>query len=422
MAESSIASESVAASEPIVAQESTAASESGVGLEPETTSEPTPASEPGATSEPDASPVSLSVPKSDTTSKTAAAPAPTAAATTSQQEHPQNFAEQVQVGNEQLSALYQVLPLDVDPMELLDEDWRVARSTSSFETKDGVVTFPLRYVRTSDGRPVRVSMKRGAAGASGKRWTITDVEGELNVTLDGLPVTGIDATRELAQFAVLGPWNELVAKLDALRAPAFGPTDDELQEYLSITFHRVRLENKLVTYANGSRLVFDTGLLTTDAQSILMRFADRPGDIVWEFVDFCTADRAGHDVPVPEPAQYLSSLADVTISSEADVYVRRQLVGTYGQQLEDAAQTALRRVRRDYRLGTPAYDPVTNQLRLLVPLCLSDKDHADHALVLTPSSDKRTFVASAVLSLERAATCARVVSLELPRWLTPATE
>jgi hypothetical protein len=362
--------------------------------------------------------------ESTTASELGVAPEPVSAPTptTSQQEHPQNFAEQVQVGNEQLSALYQVLPLDVDPMELLDEDWRVARSTSSFETKDGVVTFPLRYMRTSDGRPVRVSMKRGAAGASGKRWTITDVEGELNVTLDGLPVTGIDATRELAQFAVLGPWNELVAKLDALRAPAFGPTDDELQEYLSITFHRVRLENKLVTYANGSRLAFDTGLLTTDAQSILMRFADRPGDIVWEFVDFCVAGRAAQDVPVPEPAQYLSSLADVTISSEADVYVRRQLVATYGQRLEDAAQTALRRVRRDYRLGTPAYDPVTNQLRLLVPLCLSDKDHADHALVLTPSSDKRTFVASAVLSLERAATCARVVSLELPRWLTPAAD
>jgi hypothetical protein len=182
------------------------------------------------------------------------------------------------------------------------------------------------------------------------------------------------------------------------------------------------LENKLVTYANGSRLVFDTGLLTTDAQSILMCFANRSGDIAWEFVDFCVADRAEQDVPVPEPAQYLSSLADVTISSEADVYVRRQLVSTYGQQLEEAAQTALRRVRRDYRLGTPAYDPVTNQLRLLVPLCLGDKDHADHALVLTPSNDRRTFVASAVLSLERAATCARVVSLELPRWLTPAAD
>ena len=396
---------------------------------PEVASTPASASAPAQTTVP----AKTSKPTFVQASRPAPVSKPAPAPTTSQQEHPRSFAEQVQLSNEQLSALYQVLPLDVDPMELLDEDWRVARSTSSFTQQDGIVTFPLRYVRTTDGKPVRVSMKRGAPTTSGKRWIVINVEGELNVALEGLPVTGIDATRELAQFAILGPWDKLVVKLDQLRAPAFGPTDAELQEYLSITFHRVRLENKLVTYANGTHLAFDTGLLTTEARSILMCFDAHEGDIAWEFADFRTVGQASAGaqedkdsrtksnlepvMPVPEPASYLTSLADVTIASEADVRVRKELVNTYGPQLEAAAQVALRRVRRDYRLGTPAYDPVANQLRLLVPLCLEDEHRADHALVLTPSDGQHAYVASAVLSLERAATCARVVSLELPRWL-----
>ncbi|MDO4806597.1 MAG: DUF3825 domain-containing protein [Coriobacteriales bacterium] len=372
------------------------------------------------------------------TEETKPAPStPEPATTNSQQAHPFSFAEQVHIGNEQLSALYAILPLDVDPITLLDEDWRVARSTSSYSQLDGVITFPLRYARGAEGEFVEVSMRRGAPSASGRRWFVTNILGAQNVGLSGLPAVGSDAARELAQFAALGPWDDLVSQLNELRAPAFGPADnDELQEYLSVTFHRVRLENKLVTYDSGRRLAFDTGLLTASAQSIIMCFlafeygdrlhadgsASHPGDMAWRFEAFRTAEDAELDAPAPEPALYITSLSHLVIQAEANVRVKKSLLLAHGQRLANAIDVAIRRVRRDYRLGTPAYDPIRNQLNLLVPLCLESDAGADYALVLVPEEGhdigaEQHFEASAVLSLEHAAACARVVSLELPSWL-----
>lgn len=399
----------------------------GVPPLPESKPEPEPAPEPAPVPEPAPEPASVPEPAP----APAPVPEPEPTAITSQQAHPHSFAQQVQLNNEHLGALYAILPLDVDPMTLLDEDWRVARSTASYFQRNGTVTFPLRYARNADGKPVEVSMRRAAPSASGKRWFVTGVHANKNVGFDGLPQTGTNASRELAQFAALGPWKDLVRKLNKLRDPGIGPTnDDELQEYLSITFHRVRLENKLTTYANGSRLAFDTGILTPDAQQILMCFtafasgerqhadntATHPGDIAWRFDDFYTPEDAQLDAPAPEPARYLTSLSQISIDLEAGVQIRKGLLAAHGPRLFEAVQTALRRTRRDYRLGTPAYDPVRNQLDLLLPLCLEHDDRVDHALVLTTNHEQR-HVASAVLPLERAAACARVISFELPRWL-----
>lgn len=416
--------EPVAATEPVVATEPVDAPVAAVEAEPR----PEPVAEPEVEPEPattiDAMPGSLEA-------------KPTV--TSSQQAHPHDFAEQVHIGNELLSDIYAMLPLDVDPIALLDEDWRVARSTSSYSQKDGVVTFPLRYLHAADGKPVEVSMRRGSPVASGKRWVVTNICGEKNVGFDGLPTSGSGAMRELAQFAALGPWDDLVCKLNKLRAPGCGPTNnEELQEYLSVTFHRVRMENKLATYGDGAMLAFDTGLLTPDAQSVFMCFAPyaageqahgdstatHPGDMAWRFEAFCTEQDMGMRGPMPEPALYITSLSHLIVRSETSVRIKKDLLRAHGKRLEAAVRVAIRRVRRDYRLGTPAYDPVKNRLHLLVPLCLDNLANADHALVLVPDDEREAgaeqcVVASAVLSLERAAACARVVSLELPRWLEP---
>ena len=73
--------------------------------------------------------------------------------------------------------------------------------------------------------------------------------------------------------------------------------------------------------------------------------------------------------------------------------------------------SAFEEVRRNPRLATPAYDPVANEVRLLVP------DNG-RALALAPTSDG--YKAVATLELADAYACARVVGSELPGWLGPA--
>lgn len=342
-------------------------------------------------------------------------PAQPAPSPTSQTRHPEDFAAEVAVQTPELSALYQILPLDVDPIALLDEDWRISRSTNTFTQENGLVSFPLRYLMSADpeAEPVRVHMRR-TANRAGKRWAVEAVDHLENVGFEGLPTSGSDVQRELAQFAVLGAWDDIVRKLSEVVDPACTPfSADELREYLCITFHRIRCEQKVVAYDDDKRAAFDTGLLTADGQSVLMCFRAQTGDIPWEFVGFLTPDAAHLDESAAQPASYVRTLSDIVLSNETSVHIAEALVRAYGPAAEQSVAVALRKARRDYRLATPAYDPLRDEVRLLVPIDLPERETS--ALVLRPQANG--FVASSIVSHEHAATCARIVSRELPRWL-----
>ena len=68
-------------------------------------------------------------------------------------------------------------------------------------------------------------------------------------------------------------------------------------------------------------------------------------------------------------------------------------------------------VVRNPRLATPAYDPVANEVRLLVP-------HDGRALAL--AATESGYEAVATLELADAYACARVISSDLPAWLATA--
>ena len=84
----------------------------------------------------------------------AAEPRPQAIPVRLQSDLPQNFSAEL------LNMLYRILPLDEDVMALLDEDWRVARSTGSLSGTRSKVSFPLRYLREDGSTPVEVTLRR----------------------------------------------------------------------------------------------------------------------------------------------------------------------------------------------------------------------------------------------------------------------
>lgn len=362
------------------------------------TFDPDPEPEPAPATEPE--PVSAAVPT----------PAPAPAPARPERAHadlPQDFYADVRCPDEQLSTLYQLLPADVDPMATLEEDFRLARSTHALEGTRSNVTFPLRYQR-SDGSPVTVTLRRTARAQAGKHWTLAEVTGDApeTVGLEGLSRRVEGAWRafasdedaaaatspedELARYAVLGSWDRLLADLaGAAEAENWGTDLHVLKDFLTMAFHRERLQGRLAVTDDGSSAAFDTGLLSPEGEPICAVLEPRDGDIAWELACFSTNACA-------RAASYGEAPSVQTVIDA--------LLATNSMDLRRLAQ----RLARNPRTMTLAYDAVADEVRVLLP-------GKNDALVVDLSGNAAQVTGH--VSLEDAYSCARVVSSDQPGWL-----
>ena len=362
------------------------------------TFDPDPEPEPAPATEPE--PVSAAVPT----------PAPAPAPARPKRAHadlPQDFYADVRCPDEQLSTLYQLLPADVDPMATLEEDFRLARSTHALEGTRSNVTFPLRYQR-ADGSPVTVTLRRTARAQAGKHWTLAEVTGDApeTVGLEGLSRRVEGAWRafasdedaaaatspedELARYAVLGSWDRLLADLaGAAEAENWGTDLHVLKDFLTMTFHRERLQGRLAVTDDGSSAAFDTGLLSPEGEPICAVLEPCDGDIAWELACFSTNACA-------RAASYGEAPSVQTVIDA--------LLAANSMDLRRLAQ----RLARNPRTMTLAYDAVADELRVLLP-------GKSDALVVDLADN--TAQVTGHVSLEDAYSCARVVSSDQPGWL-----
>jgi len=361
-----------------------------------------------------------------------------------QSDLPQHFSEDVLVRDGPLSTLYQSLPLDVDPMAVLDEDWRVSRSTGTFEGTRSNVTFPLRYLREDGRGAITITLRRSAKAVAGKYWTIDQVNvGDKPAGASDTPDfdgaekrdegawTGLSAPsgvqpaaspiREFAQLVLIGTWDELLSELAATIVPERwdypGETDRAiLREYVVVTFHRIVREDKLAVAAGGSLASFDTGLVTLEGDDVYACLVPRAGDIPWELVGFCVAGQGKLGVRLEEtvgrlplPACYLEDVPTPPFAHRDRVTVSPSVRCPSSRPLEQHVTSILRRAEEGLGVIAPAYDPADESIRLLLPL------DATHALVVVQRDDGYEVVAT--MPLERARACARVVSAAIPSWL-----
>lgn len=319
-----------------------------------------------------------------------------------QSDLPRDFHADIRCSDEQLSLLYQVLPPNVDPLTVLEEDFRAARSTGALDGTRSNVSFALRYLQADGATPVRVTLRRSARPVAGKRWALTEVEAGAaeEVGLEGLSAAacgpwsafaeaapdGVDPLRALTSTVALGPWDEALSALAALAAPEpWGEGLAVLRDYLTMTVARIVSEGKVAVSPDGAAASFDTGLLTGDGAPIYALLSPLEGDIPWQLAEFSTAG-AG------KPALYLTALAEAAFDRSVPA--------------PDFSGAAL--VMRCPRAATPAYDPVSDRTVLLVP-------DGGSALALLPTESGYERIAT--LSLSDGYACARVVSAELPAWL-----
>ncbi|MBR3317581.1 MAG: DUF3825 domain-containing protein [Atopobiaceae bacterium] len=388
---------------------------------------------------------------------------------------PSNFAREVWCPSNLLSSLYELLPLDINPVELLSEDWNFARSTEDYALTERGVSFALRClcvpsststtnarsaqtapasttpasaartgVAPANAMPVRATLHRQAPTASGKRWKLASIDGPLEtafVDFNGLPAKDEGAwsdltgsphgtyyrttpAREFAAFATLGPWQSLLSQLAAIAQPEqWGDDYIYLREYLTVTYHRLAHEHKVVTSNDEQHASFDTGLLTSDARRIFANFTRQGGATkgssanegtpAWRLTGFSITSAV---TPEPEPATYVTELRDLMLAAPYTVRLHASLKRRNERRLSRAIEQAVTRARRNHRMATPAYDPQAEKIRLLLPLSLGKPGVIDRALVLAPLGEG-SYEARALVPLERARTCARVVTSDLPRWL-----
>lgn len=254
-----------------------------------------------------------------------------------------------------------------------------------------------------------------------------------------------------------------------------------LREYLSATLARVRAEDRLATSADTSLAAFDTGLMTPMDEELYAVLSPTGTDIPWHLDGFATAGAGelGSRLvaslsELPARATYLASVDDVALRDGAltvadyrsllgdglarlpQGFLSAQLDGTDAaheldglsrattpqgrrdalrrlshaitgepgryrricRAIDDAIDLAQRRARQSYRLVAPAYDAARDRMVLLLPLALVDDARTDCALVLElmPSG---AYQAARVTTLAHAYAAARVVSREMPGWLSP---
>ncbi len=313
---------------------------------------------------------------------------------------PQDFYADVIVTDEPLSALYQVLPLEVDPVATLEEDFRIARSTGTLDGTRSEVSFPMRFQRR-DGSPVMVTLRRRARAVAGKHWTLASIDADApeEIGMGALERKAAgpwaafanddqlkDATSpeaELAQFAVLGSWDKLLEELSALASPEdWGEGRALLRDYLAMRYRRVARERLVSMADDGSSAAFDTGLLSAGGEPIAAILEPHDGDIHWELTCFSVNAQARPATwpQMPEAGQ-----------------IARELLETGDPALRRAAAL----VARSPRAATQAYDAVNDAVYVLVPV-------GEQAFALGHGP----------VSKAAARVCARVVSADQPAWLS----
>lgn len=433
------------------------------------------------------------------------------ASTTLPRSLPRHFGSEVHCKDELLSMLTRMLPFDIDLVQVLDEDWQHALATGTVEGSRSRVSFPIRFLAEDGSTPVRLTIRRSTRPIAGKQWSLVLVDGDDGtghahdaVGIEGLPHVDEGAwadllpanssrseaspERELSRFASIDSWDATLGTLARMAAPESWSCSGKeaqryslLHEYLVSTFCRLVHEHKVMELPDAGFAAFNTGLVTAFQEDIYACFekaADGPSP--WHLAGFAVAGAGelGQKLvalmnPLPAPARYLTSLADVQPDADRLVsidyrgillhetdrlpkaFLAAQLEGTPQEQLlddlfdsaktlsertqartdlgyalssdptvwrrlcrdlDDALRSSLVHARTSYRWCAPAYVPTEDTLRLLVPLALADGRVPDTALSLElmPSG---SYQASSVVTLDRARACTRVISSEQPSWL-----
>lgn len=210
-----------------------------------------------------------------------------------------------------------------------------------------------------------------------------------------------------------------------------------LYNYLRYTYRRLAEEDKIVVADDGSAIAFNTGLVTPSQESVFCyatqnRLPDKPQ--LWHF--HAWRRKGEHDLTrfsaLPQMAHYFDDPSSLVLDVRNELRVNVEHIISdnktrfpdpyrsmpdYQLQtfLKGAIDNAKERARRNYKTAIPQY--YNGKVQLLLPLCLTQPDLADLALVVDRFDS--FYRVSTCLTLDMAYNNARQLARPDRDWLKP---
>ena len=211
-----------------------------------------------------------------------------------------------------------------------------------------------------------------------------------------------------------------------------------LFNYIRHTYIRIAEERKINLASNGDFACFNTGLVTPNQESLFASFeANRREDArqQWYFKGWFRRGQWELNIfsELPDLAHYFDdpSLLVLDTRKQFRVNIEHIIEATPRERfsepylsmpdfalqniLNGAINNARDRARRNYKTAIPQY--YKSQVQLLLPLCLSNPQHADLALVAEIHED--FYRATTCLTLDMAYNNARQLAKPDRDWLQP---
>jgi hypothetical protein len=210
-----------------------------------------------------------------------------------------------------------------------------------------------------------------------------------------------------------------------------------LRNYLTYTYQRVAEEGKIAVTHDHEHCCFNTGLITPTQEPIYALFGKNQLPEIqsyWHFWRF--ARKAEKDMTMfthlPDMAHYFDDPSVLVFDTRRDLRVNvehivadnvsrfppsLQSMNLFGLQnlVKGAIDSALHRVRRNYKIAIPQY--YQGQVQILLPLSLTDPLQADLALVVDRFPD--FYRAATCLTLDMGYNNARQLARPDRDWLVP---
>lgn len=215
-----------------------------------------------------------------------------------------------------------------------------------------------------------------------------------------------------------------------------------LENYLTVTYERLKEEEKLAVSKDEQHMCFNTSLQTEYDQDIFAYFIRNKDYPVkpqkWYFVKFCvSSDRSlSHFSSLPDIAHYFDNPADLLLDKRflpiriktehiiEDNFDRFSHCGDIdkfdlNRKLQDAVSRAENKVKRNYKVAIPQFyrnkSTGESKIQLLLPLCVATPNRVDLALVVEKEND--AYIATTVLPLDWAYMNSRRIARPDSEWI-----
>jgi hypothetical protein len=210
-----------------------------------------------------------------------------------------------------------------------------------------------------------------------------------------------------------------------------------LRNYVTYTYSRVAEEKKISVTPDEENCCWNTGLITSRQEPIFALFSKNKladNQPYWHFWKFTRKGEweLNRFASLPDMAHYFEDPSVLVFDTRKELRVNvehivadnitrfptdQQNMNSFGLQnlVKGAVDSAVQRVKRNYKIAIPQY--YQGSIQLLLPLSLTDPAKADLALVVDKYSD--FYRAATCLTLDMAYNNARQLARPDRDWLVP---